>query len=147
MSRLNSAVMPILILFLMKLVLILAITEVEEDSGLKPPDITSCIEATMIDPNRVCTQQWDPVCGCDGLTYSSDCFAKGAGVTRWAKGICADANPTNPKLPPITPEPTSSPCNLEETPPPSEDASPLLFRGVVAPTILVGPKCRKGKGS
>ena len=46
-------------------------------------------QGTCAVPPEICTLQFDPVCGCDGLTYGNACQAAAASVSVAAQGECA----------------------------------------------------------
>ena len=50
-------------------------------------------EGTCASKPEVCAQNYDPVCGCDGKTYSNQCTADVAGANVAFKGKCNGSDP------------------------------------------------------
>ena len=50
-------------------------------------DNEECIDESKISKDS-CYEIYAPVCGCNGETYSNDCYAEKAGVTDWNEGAC-----------------------------------------------------------
>lgn len=49
-------------------------------------DTSFCVEDVQED--CFCTQQYDPVCGCNEVTYGNACMAECAGITDYIQGEC-----------------------------------------------------------
>ena len=51
-----------------------------------PEEGMECIEDRQED--CVCTKQYDPVCGCNGITYGNSCEAYCNGIGDYTEGKC-----------------------------------------------------------
>ena len=49
----------------------------------------ACIDETKIDELALCIEIYEPVCGCNGITYPNVCYASSVGgVTSFISGPC-----------------------------------------------------------
>lgn len=53
----------------------------------KDDEQTFCIKEPNSD-DFACLEIYEPVCGCDGITYSNNCYATASGVLTWTVGEC-----------------------------------------------------------
>ena len=50
------------------------------------PEIISCTTAPLTD--IVCIEIYEPVCGCNDVTYDNECYAEVSGISNWTEGEC-----------------------------------------------------------
>lgn len=50
----------------------------------------NCIDSNLVGNADGCMEIYDPVCGCDGITYDNYCVADSSGVTSYVEGECCD---------------------------------------------------------
>lgn len=51
-------------------------------------NVTECIDENSIATDFICIEIYQPVCGCDTVTYSNSCYAEAAGVFSYDQGVC-----------------------------------------------------------
>lgn len=60
-----------------------------DDSSENNNTPNMCQDESIIDLEVVCTTQYEPVCGCDGVTYSNSCEAFNIyGIIAYSEGAC-----------------------------------------------------------
>ncbi len=59
------------------------------ERAVPPERQAPCVVPPKGEP-MMCTQQYEPVCGCDGRTYGNACVARSQGVQRHRPGRCED---------------------------------------------------------
>ena len=57
--------------------------------------VLACIDSNLINLNVMCPAIYEPVCGCDSITYSNSCEATNhGGVVSFTEGACGSAKVT-----------------------------------------------------
>ena len=64
----------------------------KKSNCIPAPSVQSgtCIDFNLIGNADECIEIYDPVCGCDGVTYDNYCVADSSGITSYFLGECCD---------------------------------------------------------
>jgi len=65
----------------MRFLILLAFIAIASCNERQDDVIGDCFVAP--DPERVCTEEAEPVCACNDLVYSNSCYAEKAGNLKW----------------------------------------------------------------
>lgn len=87
-----------------------------------------CIDPAKVNPGAVCAAIANPVCGCNGVTYTNGCEALKAGVTSYSMGACVGNAPGGCNL-----APQDIIVSIESTP----DIQPINDLTNICPTETV----------
>ncbi|WP_082792183.1 Kazal-type serine protease inhibitor family protein [Algoriphagus sanaruensis] len=58
----------------------------------KSEPMNLCFDSEISNRPDECIAIYNPVCGCDGITYYNSCYAQSSGIRAYAPGSC---NPTD----------------------------------------------------
>ena len=75
------------------IILVFISCEKEQNNCVQAPvnNNEPCIDSSLIDGTSACLDIYEPVCGCDGVTYGNSCYATiFYGVSSYVEGECCD---------------------------------------------------------
>ena len=80
----------ILSISLLTLLIVIFFSCEKDNNCVSPPSFPTgiCVDSTLVNDSLVCLAVYDPVCGCNGVTYSNSCYADRYGVTSYVAGEC-----------------------------------------------------------